>query len=193
MKTKINALAIYMASADVIKWITSKNLDLQDEIREKIDFLKLVEWKEINIKWYDDENVFISQYDNSKKYQFKLDILESESESEDEEKIENSLLFNPRRKMFIAYFIIGMFLSLIFLFLYLNYFESKKDSEDVTVTQFELNYKRINDINLIIASELNIQKEARQIEKDSIKKVWELEKEQIKIRFDTLNLSHNIK
>jgi hypothetical protein len=73
--------------------------------------------------------------------------------------------------MFIAYFIIGMFLSLIFLFLYLNYFESKKDSEDVTVTQFELNYKRINDINLIIASELNIQKEARQIEKDSIKKV----------------------
>jgi hypothetical protein len=46
---------------------------------------------------------------------------------------------------------------------------------------------------LIIASELNIQKEARQIEKDSIKKVWELEKEQIKIRFDTLNLSHNIK
>jgi hypothetical protein len=40
MKTKINALALYMASEEVINSITSKNLNLKDLIEEKINFLQ---------------------------------------------------------------------------------------------------------------------------------------------------------
>jgi hypothetical protein len=42
MKTKINALALYMASDEVISAFGTKNLNLRDEIEEKINFLQKV-------------------------------------------------------------------------------------------------------------------------------------------------------
>lgn len=194
MKTKINALALYMASDEVIKWITSKNLDIKEEIQEKIEFIKLVEGKDIIIKWYDEENVFISQYDNSKKYQFPLFILDNWENQEEQEEKEENILFNYFKKNMITIFWILFVICLCsWLLLYRDYLEYAKHEETKQISEFDIKYNRINEINLIIANELEIQKNARQIEKDSIKKVAELEKEQTNLRLESLNLSHYLK
>jgi hypothetical protein len=42
MKIKTNALDLYMTSEEVINSITSKNLNLKDEIEEKVLFIKRI-------------------------------------------------------------------------------------------------------------------------------------------------------
>lgn len=191
MKTKTNALALYMASEEVINSITSKNLDFKDLIEEKINFLQNNSWKEIYIKWYDEENVFISQYENSKKYDFPLFILEDNEEiQEKEEKTqineENKDFRKDRVRLSWVWFII-----LIFCFLIYNWFLEKNKTEAVEVkSEFVILTEKANINRLEIAKKLEFQKELRSQINKSIEEVKQIEKENNEIRSKLILLAN---
>lgn len=76
-----------MWSPEVREALTSKNLNLRDEIEEKINTIEEMAWKDIHIHGYDTEEniVTISRHEKSKRYKYPLSILESEEEEEEEE------------------------------------------------------------------------------------------------------------
>lgn len=191
MKTKINALALYMASEEVINSITSKNLNLKDLIEEKINFLQNNSWKEIYIKWYDEESVFISQYENSKKYEFPLFILEDNEEIEEtEEKTqineENKDFRKDRVKLSWVWFII-----LIFCFWIYNWVIQKNKTEAVEIkSEFVILTEKANNNRLEIAKKLEFQKELRWQINKSIEEVKQIEKENNEIRSKLILLAN---
>lgn len=191
MKTKENALAIYMASDEVLNSITSKNLDFKDLIEEKINFLQNNSWKEIYIKWYDEENVFISQYENSKKYDFPLFILEDNEETQEKEekteiKEENKDFTKDRVRLSWVWFII-----LIFCFWIYNWFLEKNKTEAVEVkSEFVILTEKANINRLEIAKKLEFQKELRSQINKSVEEVKQIEKENNEIRSKLILLAN---
>lgn len=191
MKTKINALALYMASEEVINSITSKNLDFKDLIEEKIIFLKNNSWKEIYIKWYDEESVFISQYENSKKYDFPLFILEDNEETQEKEEKtqineENKDFRKDRVKLSWVWIVI-----LIFCFWIYNWFLEKNKTEAVEVkSEFVILTEKANINRLEISKKLEFQKELRSQINKSIEDVKQIEKENNEIRSKLILLAN---
>lgn len=76
-----------MGSLEVRTVLTWNNLNLRDEIKEKIEALEELQWKEISVHGYDTEEniVTISRHEKSKRYKYPLSILESEETEEEEE------------------------------------------------------------------------------------------------------------
>lgn len=87
MKTKINAVEIYMWSPEVREALTSKNLNLRDEIEEKINAIEEMAGKDIHIHGYDSEEwiVTLSRHEKSKRYKYPILILEDQEEEKEEE------------------------------------------------------------------------------------------------------------
>lgn len=193
MKTKINALALYMASDEVLNSITSKNLDFKEKVEEKILFLQNNSWKEICIKWYDEENVFISQYENSKKYDFPLSILEDNEETQEKEEKtqineENKDFKKDRVKLLWFWFII-----LIFCFWIYSWFLEKNKTEAVEVevkSEFVILTEKANINRIEIAKKLEFQKELRSQINKSIEEVKHIEKENNEIRSKLILLAN---
>lgn len=191
MKTKINALALYMASDEVLNSITSKNLDFKEKVEEKILFLQNNSWKEIYIKWYDEENVFISQYENSKKYDFPLFILEDNEETQEKEEKtqineENKDFRKDRVKLLWFWFII-----LIFCFSIYSWFLEKNKTEAIEIkSEFVILTDKANINRLEIAKKLEFQKELRSQINKSIEEVKQIEKENNEIRSKLILLAN---
>ena len=194
MKTNTKALAIYMQSEEVKNGFFTKNLDTREDIQEKINFLERVQGKEVKIKWYDEENVKISEYENSKSYSFPIDILQEEETQEEEEKEEEIQQTKTKISIdkIVIIFLILIIMS-IFWFLYKWSFTAEAIQTENKVSEFEIIYNKIKEKETIIQKELEIQKQARVIEKESIKKVTETENEIKELRLNALNLSNNIK
>lgn len=180
MKTKINALDIYLISSEYKESLNSQNLNLKDEIKEKISFLERVSWKEIYIKWYDDENVKISEYENSKSFLLPIEILEIEEKTTENieiwEEINNIWIdyIIENKKLILGVFI-WVFASLFILNVNshskINVFEVKKEEIIQTWSIFETLTQR----DLILQQkenfELQKQKDKREEKRKIIKQI----------------------
>ena len=178
MKIKTNALDLYMTSEEVINSITSKNLNLKDEIEEKVLFIKRISWKEIIIKWYDEKSFFCSEYENSKKFNLPLDLIESGEEVKEEEETKEKEEIKEEKKYIKKEFIYIWALVLFFIvFIYFIFskLEIKASEEIQTISQIDINTSEINKNTLDKANELNKQKQLRLLIEESINKVKKID------------------
>lgn len=164
MKTKTNAVDIYLISEEAKKWLIWNNLNLKDLVIEKIDFLESVKDSNIFIKWVDDFFVKISKYENSKNYEFPIDILIREEEEKKEEVIEEKI----KKIDYKNYIII---ILTIFIFIFWIIFFWKINKQEIKVDQFDSMSQKIEIENKNILNELRIQKELRILINNSIEKV----------------------
>lgn len=201
MKTKIkdNWLALYMANDEVIKAFNSKDLNLRDEIEEKINFLEKMQWQEIIVKWFDDEEIKISEYNNSKSYIFPLQIIQKweSKEEEKEEDIKEEIEEIKKDNLFIKYktmisYILIVILIWCMLLIFFNDEMKKYNSEKNEITSIEIIYDEIQKKEEQIAKELEIQHQARKLENESVEKVKKIEKEIQEKRLEALNFSNKL-
>lgn len=198
MKIKTNAVAIYMQSEEVMKSITSKNLDLKDMVEEKILFLESVEGKDVILKGHDNWFVKIARYENWKSYEFDWDICDFEDEEEEVLEVKESFLNGKNIKMFVIWII--FLIILIGWILYIKTNNEKVYSQEINkISEFEIKYDQINKINIEIAQELENQNDMRKMKEEidkkineSIKKVQEKEKIQNELRLESINLSNKV-
>lgn len=163
MKTKTNSVDIYLTSEEAKKWLIWNNLNLKDIVIEKIDFLESVKDSTIFIKWVDEFFVKISKYENSKNYEFPIDILIREEEKK-EEVIEEE-------KQKIDYKLYIIIILTIFIFIFWIIFFWKINKQEIQVDQFDLLNQKIEIENIDIAKQLRTQKELRILINESIEKV----------------------
>ena len=198
MKTKTNAVDIYMSTDEVKKALIWKDLNFKDEIVEKIDFLEDIKENTIFIKWYDEDKVKISKYENSKNYIFPIQILESETKNIDEEFVEsekeNKIVFNYQR--IINWLFILITIILISMMIIQKSYRAPKIEENPVLTyeqEFNILNEKLNIENENIKNELIIQKKLRIAESESIEKVKKSEKIKKELELNMILFSNQIK
>lgn len=196
MKTKINAVDIYMSTDEVKKALIWKDLNFKDEIVEKIDFLEDIKESNIFIKWYDEDKVKISKYENSKNYIFPINILRSEETEEIKEiqESEEKIKFNYQK--IINWLFILITIILISMMIIQKSFRDPKIEEKEVLTyeqEFNILNSKIEVQNTIIKNELLIQKKLRIAENESIERVKESDKIKKDLELNMILFSNQLK
>lgn len=196
MKTKTNALALFISNEDIINWLLSKNLNLREDLEEKIEFIKKIQWKTIILHWYsaEDDTCTVSEYEKGKKYILPIELFEADEAAKIQEieevkdvKKNNILDLHLDTKVVIIWLLIIITICSFGFNIKNSKWNINESSES---SEFSPIFSEIEEINKKIQNELENQKKVRQIEKESIQAVTQLEKKLKELRAKALIISN---
>lgn len=194
-----NAAALYKISR--FKEFTHLNLDIKEKAFETLEFIENNIWNELynNDDCNDSSDYLrVSRYANKRIYEIPKVCFRDDEQEDIEEELEDLPTKQINKISFVK--ITFIFLTIVIMIFSIKSFFIQRETkanilENVNTEQSALNeldkiYWRINDLNLMIRDELIVQKEARKIEKTSIDKVKNYEKEQTELRLQALTISN---